>query len=69
MLLSTAVSFLLVSLALGADVPDPRWYIADGGGLRAEVDDVSGMTQVHLHFSINKPVTGVSAADYNIMIE
>ena len=40
----------------------------ESGGLRAMVPDVDGMNEVHLHFNINKELSGVSAGDYNIMI-
>ena len=32
------------------------------------VPDQQGQTQVDLHFNINKPLPGVAAGDYNIMI-
>ena len=32
------------------------------------VPDEQGQTQVDLHFNINKPLPGVAAGDYNIMI-
>ena len=41
----------------------------ESGGLRAKVPDVVGMSQVHLHFNINKELPGVAAGDFNIMIE
>ena len=34
----------------------------------ASVPDQEGQTEVHLHFNINKPLPGVTAGDYNIMI-
>ena len=62
---------LLSCLTLGQDpsVPDPVFSIAGGGGLRIEIPDVSGLTEVDIHFSVNKPVQGVAAADYNIIIK
>ncbi len=32
------------------NVPDPKFKVKSGGGLRIEVPDVSGMTQVDIHF-------------------
>ena len=40
----------------------------DGGGLRVKVPNVDGISQAQVHFSINKPVSGVSVGDYNIEI-
>ena len=50
------------------EVPEAEWEIIENGGLRALVPDVDGMNEVHLHFNINKELSGVSAGDYNIMI-
>ena len=60
----------MACLTLGQDVPvpDPVFSIPSAGGLRIEIPDVSGLTEADIHFSINKPVPGVAAADYNIII-
>ena len=71
MLVYTYLWGFFAHLVFGQDVnvPDPIFSIASGGGLRIEVPDASGLTQIDLHFSINKPVPGVSVGDYNIQIK
>jgi hypothetical protein len=51
-------------------VPEAEWELmSGGGGLRAKVPKVDGMTKVELHFNINKELSGVGASDYFFMIE
>ena len=49
-------------------MPEAIWEIMEDGGLRAIVPNVDGLSEVDLHFNINKPLSGVSAGDYNIII-
>ncbi len=55
-------------LGQNIDVPVPTWELLAGGGLKASVPDQDGLSQVDLHFSINKEVPGVAAGDHNIII-
>ena len=51
------------------DVPDVTWELLPGGGLHAAVPDQTGLSEVDLHFNINKELPGVAAGDYNINIK
>jgi len=59
----------VVHLGSGAPVvPRPTWTLLPGGGLRAVVPDQAGLSEVDLHFNLNKPLPGVQAGDYNQLI-
>ena len=63
------LAFVLLGSASAIDVPTPKWMLKSGGGLKVSVPDVSGISEVHLHFNINKELPGVAAGDYNVMIK
>ena len=65
-----AFAFLcLIVLVKGEpEVPEAEWEIMENGGLRAKVPNIEGLSEVDLHFNINKPLSGVSAGDYNVII-
>ena len=59
---------ILISNLLGIEVPTPKWELLPHGGLVVTVENQNGLTEVDLHFSINKEVHGVEVGDFNEII-
>jgi len=53
-----------VYIAGKPEVPEAEWEIMLTGGLRAKVPSLEGLSEVDLHFNINKPLSGVSGLKY-----
>ena len=58
----------MYNTAYPKEAPVPTWELLPSGGLAASIPDQPGLSEFHLHFNINKPLGGVAAGDYNVMV-